>query len=581
MKEHNRRCSGLLRLGAALFLVLAFAGACQAGARLPGPVSNATAVPLAGSTDTPATPSVVAPSPQTRRASPAIPTATPVSGAAPLAAHGARPTILLRSRPQLGAEIIGTLPGSEVVWPVQRDAGGLWYKVQYGESRAEAWVAATELAIDGDVASLPVTGSSPGPAPATAPAAEPPAPLAANGRVATPALNVRAGPGTGYPVRGAVHAGDELAVTGVDKTGGWLEISFGGAPGWVARQFVELSGNANDLPVREPAAPPATQATPAAGPAPASSTAATGTIAFETRSGGDIYVMRAGSGPKRVTGGLDPALAPDGTRLAFTRWNESEGLYLLDLQTGQEERLSEAVRPRGPAWSSDGDKIVYSSVFEIRQCRELPFGCLDDGQTARIFRGQSCIPTPAGRICWADYPLKNYDVNSLYEVELKTGLVTQLPSESPAQTPAYRPGSNEVVYRGPNGLQVTASGGSIAPLTTEYRQGNAAWSPDGQNLVIQQYVHDRYDLMLLDARGATVRALTRPEPLAQKPVNNVAPAWSPDGHSLAFLSDRDGSWRLYRMDVTTGAVTPFLEGALKGIGFAYDFAAERIVTWSR
>ncbi len=48
----------------------------------------------------------------------------------------------------------------------------------------------------------------------------------------------------------------------------------------------------------------------------------TGTIVFQTVSGGPIYAIDAsGSNLRYLTTGIDPALSPQGDRVAFTRWN--------------------------------------------------------------------------------------------------------------------------------------------------------------------------------------------------------------------------------------------------------------------
>ncbi|NIR59474.1 MAG: SH3 domain-containing protein, partial [Gammaproteobacteria bacterium] len=51
-------------------------------------------------------------------------------------------------------------------------------------------------------------------------------------------LNVRGGPGTGYPVRFAAHSGERLEVLG--REGKWLRIRNGrGDEGWVANWLVD------------------------------------------------------------------------------------------------------------------------------------------------------------------------------------------------------------------------------------------------------------------------------------------------------------------------------------------------------
>ncbi len=73
--------------------------------------------------------------------------------------------------------------------------------------------------------------------------------------------NVRSGPGTAYPIVASLSSAQTEPVIGRDSSGLWLAISFAGAPGgtgWVSTLVATYSGNINDLPVIQPAAPPPT-----------------------------------------------------------------------------------------------------------------------------------------------------------------------------------------------------------------------------------------------------------------------------------------------------------------------------------
>ena len=69
-----------------------------------------------------------------------------------------------------------------------------------------------------------------------------------------------------------------------------------------------------------------------------------------------------------------------------------------------------------------------------------------------------------------------------------------------------------------------------------------AWSPDGRRLCfVQESRKGLSDLQLLDLGSGQVTRLTEPGHTSRRP------SWSPDGASLAFLSDRDGSSQVYLM----------------------------------
>jgi uncharacterized protein YraI len=63
-------------------------------------------------------------------------------------------------------------------------------------------------------------------------------------------VNVRSGPGTGYPVIGQLAIETVVAVTGrSDSENNWLQIDFEGQDGWVAYFTVVVEGDLSDLPI--------------------------------------------------------------------------------------------------------------------------------------------------------------------------------------------------------------------------------------------------------------------------------------------------------------------------------------------
>ncbi len=433
----------------------------------------------------------------------ATPTAAPPASAARLMAVGRRASIVLRAGPAANAAVLAQPAGSTVLWVDGRTADGRWLWVSYGDAGARAWVAAGDVQVFGELATVAVTDAT----------------------------------GSAQPPAQATAAPTQAAA---------------------ARP--------------SPAAPRPTAVQPAL----------TGKIAFQTAPGGDIYVMDAGGANlRRVTYGLDPALSPAGTELAFARWDAPHGVFVIDLATGAERRVASADRPRTPAWQANGATLVFAQVSRDVTCRQSPFGCLTDEALRRQFGGRDCVRTPFGQYCIGDFPVTQVSETGLVQVAAQGENRLDLPALNDAQSPAWHPQRTEVLYRGGGGLQITAPNGATRLLVTDASINSPAWSPDGSRIAVQVRLHDNTDIFLLDAAGNRLARLTAPASATSVAADNVAPAWSPDGRYLAFLSNRDGAWRLYRMNADGSNQVPLAPAALGGIALRYDYAAERAVSWSR
>jgi uncharacterized protein YraI len=74
-------------------------------------------------------------------------------------------------------------------------------------------------------------------------------------------VNVRGGPGTGYPTIGLLRANDTVTVVGRSQDGAWWQILFppnSGGTGWVVGTYVQPNQAANGVPVIVAPPPPAT-----------------------------------------------------------------------------------------------------------------------------------------------------------------------------------------------------------------------------------------------------------------------------------------------------------------------------------
>lgn len=124
---------------------------------------------------------------------------------------------------------------------------------------------------------------------------------------------------------------------------------------------------------------------------------------------------------------------------------------------------------------------------------------------------------------------------------------------------AVNPVSGEIAFTWnatghPTLFALPATGGEPRPLVAG-RSEYASWAPDGQQLVFlrDEGSSEAGDLFLLDTKTGVTRALT------QDAHSYQWPRFAPDGR-LAVISNHEGTFDPYLMEVTTGNLTPLAPG---------------------
>lgn len=113
-------------------------------------------------------------------------------------------------------------------------------------------------------------------------------------------------------------------------------------------------------------------------------------------------------------------------------------------------------------------------------------------------------------------------------------------------------------------------GGNTRLVTTEPADNAPDISPDGRTIAFMSQRDGNWEIYTVNIDGGQIQRLT------SNPANDGLPTWSPDGLTIAFASDRTGHWAIWAMnaDGTNQRELFTLEGPLDGrVRQEQDFAS--------
>jgi dipeptidyl aminopeptidase/acylaminoacyl peptidase len=363
-------------------------------------------------------------------------------------------------------------------------------------------------------------------------------------------------------------------------------------------RFLTISGSLANVPEID-SVPLAAASTGGDETLPAPPATPGGTLVFQLSSGGDIMVINAdGAGLRRLTTGIDPALSPDGQTVAFTRWQgETGSVWLIGIDGSNERQISEFVKlAKGPAWSPDGSQLVINYQQGGRLDEKTV--CEDAGKGIRPPRNASDIRFKLdqdsdgdfeAKLCWDLLPDRFWN---LRVINLADGAAKEFDGGTYAFRPAWDPARPwRIISDGGRGLvEVDLNREVEHPITDNTNDGSPAFSPDGRFIAVSAGPEggssQGHEIYRLNADGSgRVRLTQTPlwvgiQPEKQPQWNNVAPAWSPDGSQIAFLTDRTGRWEIWLMNIDGSNQHPFFSEEINNqLNITYAFVDEHVLSW--
>jgi eukaryotic-like serine/threonine-protein kinase len=330
-------------------------------------------------------------------------------------------------------------------------------------------------------------------------------------------------------------------------------------------------------------------------------------LAFSSDRSGQISIWKVGQlgggATLLVPNASQPAVSPDGSRIAFTRWDAGGSSRIGVASLADPAQVTMLTDEKGgywnhehSAWSPDGRRICYatrhglwivpSSGGTARRLttepdldldptwspsgRQVYFCSYRDGTVAlwrtivrggkleRITLGTSreCQPSlsrDGGRLAYATQIV----TRNLVIQSLETREETVLRDLPDAYQAAFSPDERQLVFVSLGvrkelalWIQPLDEGRpSGPPRQLTDHDGNAshpAFSPDGRWIAYQRIIGEERDIWVVPARGGQSARFT------DDPAADMHPAWSPDGSALAFASEREEGSHLWVAPIRDG-----------------------------
>jgi Tol biopolymer transport system component/predicted Ser/Thr protein kinase len=220
-------------------------------------------------------------------------------------------------------------------------------------------------------------------------------------------------------------------------------------------------------------------------------------------------------------------------RIAFVANRDGNNeIYVMKADGNRQTRLTyDPGDDWSPAWSSDGNKIAFTSTRDATASgmHNIYMMNADGSNVVRLTYNQA----------WDEYATWSADGRRIAFVSTAD--------------------NNAEVFA------VNTDGSDYRRLTHNWSDDkDPNWSPDGRRLAFASVRTGSWQIFVMDANGDNQTRITYSE------VNDLHPAWSPDGRKMAFFSDRDGNAEIYVMNQDGSGQTRL----------TYDPARDEHPSWS-
>ena len=249
-----------------------------------------------------------------------------------------------------------------------------------------------------------------------------------------------------------------------------------------------------------------------------------------------------------------PSWSPDGREIAFSMDGR---IWVIPAEGGQAVQVTSGEGyDFEPDWSPDGREIVFSR--DVAANLDIYIVSLADGAVHRLTDAPELELHPRwggdGSVLYSSAVSGNFD---LYRVNPGRGVAERLydwPSNEIQPDPSPAPGA--AVFVSSRSGRLGTGGIFVGEREIHFEETSfrtrPAFSPDGKTIAFISDADGSRQVYLLPVAGGV------PIPLTRDPrVDNFSPSWSPDGEAIVYVSNRGGKGAL--------EIQPFHGGSPRGV----------------